>query len=76
MNETSKITREDIRRKLQEILEPRSVPLKHQITNVLKQMDKIAKTEIKGEPAIDFKDDVLYIVDPLFMFYIRWVQLV
>ncbi len=76
MQETSKVTPEDIRRKLQDILEPRSVPLKHQITNVLKQMDKIAKNDIKGEPAIDFKDDILHIVDPFFMFYIRWIQLV
>lgn len=76
LQETSRVTPEDIRQKLVEILEPKSVPLKHQITNVLKQMDRIAKNDIEGEPAIDFKDDILHIVDPFFMFYIRWVQLV
>ncbi|RFB13653.1 hypothetical protein DZB84_16980 [Bacillus sp. HNG] len=75
MQNTNKITPDEIRKTLQDILDPRSVPPKQQITNVLIQMDKIAKNDIKGEPAIDFKDNVLYIVDPFLIFYLRWANL-
>ncbi|PEJ23197.1 hypothetical protein CN887_21025 [Bacillus pseudomycoides] len=75
LDSTKPITSDDIRKKLQDILETRSVPQKHEITRVLTQMDKIAKEELIGEPAIDFKDDALYIVDPFFIFYLRWANL-
>lgn len=68
------ITTDDIRRKLQDILEPRSVPQKNQISNVLSQMTKIAKDDIEGEPAIDYQDESIFIVDPFFSFYLKWCE--
>ncbi|HHY2677473.1 TPA: hypothetical protein ACV439_005523 [Bacillus toyonensis] len=75
LDSTKPITPDDIRKKLQELLENKSVPQRSEITRVLTQMDKIAKDELVGEPAIDFKDDALYIVDPFFIFYLRWANL-
>lgn len=49
-------------------------PQKHQITNVLEQMTKIAKEKIEGEPVLEYDAEynTLHIVDPFFAYYLRW----
>lgn len=69
----SRITYNEIRSELQEILEADAVPQKRQVSNALSQMSNIAKEKIDGEPVIEWIDDILHITDPHLMFYLRWV---
>lgn len=49
-------------------------PQKHEITNALRHMARIAKEEIEGEPPIEWDqdNDMLYITSPYLIFYMRW----
>jgi hypothetical protein len=50
------------------------LPQRHEITNVLEQMTKIAKDDIEGEPVLEYDTDysTLHLVDPYFAYYLRW----
>ncbi len=64
-------TYEDIRRNLKNVLAPGSVPPRRaDVSRVLEQMTKIAKSDDAGEPVLDYDKTtaVLYIVDPFFAF--------
>lgn len=64
---------EEIRTALRDILKS-DLPQKHEVTNVLNQMTKIAKEKIEGEPIIEYDGELstLHIVDPYFAYYLRW----
>ena len=68
-----KINYQEIKDKLAEITVNARITA-GQIKKILNNMDRIAKNEIKGEPIIEWdkEDEVLYIVDPYFAFYLRW----
>jgi hypothetical protein len=64
---------EDLRVSLRDVLST-DVPQRHEITNVLEQMTRIAKDEIEGEPVLEY-DSVygnLHLADPYFAYYLRW----
>lgn len=64
---------EDLRASLREVLST-DLPQRHEITNVLEQMTRIAKDEIEGEPVLEYDTDyaTLHLVDPYFAYYLRW----
>ncbi|MEK6312651.1 MAG: hypothetical protein V4755_18300, partial [Curtobacterium sp.] len=64
---------EDLRASLRDELAT-DVPQRHEITNVLEQMTRIAKDEIEGEPVLEYDTDyaTLHLVDPYFAYYLRW----
>ncbi|WP_415393290.1 hypothetical protein [Paracoccus sp. SJTW-4] len=64
---------DDIRDALRNTLVESDLPQKQQITNTLNYMVREAKEKLKGEPPIEWKDDVLYITDPMLQFYLRWM---
>lgn len=63
---------EVIRNSLRQILP--AMPQRHEITNILRQMTRIAKDEIGGEPVLEYDEELstLYIADPFFAYYLRW----
>ena len=64
---------EDLRASLRDVLET-DLPQRHEITNVLEQMTRIAKNEIEGEPVLEYDMEyaTLHLVDPYFAYYLRW----
>lgn len=64
---------EEIRTALRNILEDQ-VPEAHEITRVLDMMTEISKTDIDGEPVVDYDKELstLYISDPFFAYYLKW----
>lgn len=69
------VTYDEIRASLRDILES-ELPQRHEITNVLGQMTKIAKESIEGEPVLDYDEEysTLHLVDPYFAYYLRWAS--
>ncbi|RNI27803.1 hypothetical protein EFA69_17000 [Rufibacter immobilis] len=69
----TEISYEELRGSLKKVL-AENAPQGHEITRVLTKMDEIAKSEITGEPVLDWdkKDTRLFISDPFFAFYLRW----
>lgn len=67
------ISYEDLKLALKGVLSS-DMPQRHEITNVLEQMTRIARDEIEGEPVIEYDSEVsnLYLVDPYFAYYLRW----
>ncbi len=49
-------------------------PQRHEVTNILDQMTKIARENIDGEPVLEYDKEyaTLYIADPFFAYYLRW----
>lgn len=70
----TEISYEELRAALKGILDDQ-MPQAHQIKFVLGKMDEIAK-KMEGEPVIDFEKDSgkLFISDPFFAFYLRWMN--
>lgn len=72
----SALTYEQIRSRLREVLtsEP---PQSHEVTRVLQKMSEIAKTQIAGEPVLEWDEEnkILHIIDPFFAFFLRWGEL-
>ncbi len=64
---------EDLRGALRKVLES-DLPQRHEITNILDQMTKIAREKIAGEPVLEYDNEysTLYIADPFFAYYLRW----
>jgi hypothetical protein len=64
---------EDLRASLREVLAT-DLPQRHEITNVLEQMTRIARDEIEGEPVLEYDTEyaTLHLVDPYFAYYLRW----
>lgn len=64
---------EDIRASLRDEL-AMDLPQRHEITNVLEQMTRIARDEIEGEPVLEYDTNysTLHLVDPYFAYYLRW----
>lgn len=64
---------EDLRAALRDVLAT-DLPQRHEITNVLEQMTRIARDEIEGEPVLEYDTDyaTLHLVDPYFAYYLRW----
>lgn len=64
---------EDLRISLREVLAT-DLPQRHEITNVLEQMTRIARHEIEGEPVLEYDTNyaTLHLVDPYFAYYLRW----
>lgn len=64
---------EDLRASLRDVLAG-DLPQRHEITNVLEQMTRIARDEIEGEPVLEYDTDYsnLHLVDPYFAYYLRW----
>jgi hypothetical protein len=64
---------EQLRTSLKNVLadEP---PQRHEVTRVLEEMSKIARTQIEGEPVVDYDVELstLYIADPFFAYFLRW----
>ena len=67
------LTYEQIRHALRDILADQ-VPQAYEITRVLDKMTEIARSDIVGEPVVDYDKDfsTLYISDPFFAYYLRW----
>lgn len=63
---------DEIREALRNVLVDADLPQKQQVTNTLNYMAREASDKLKGEPPIEWKDDVLYITDPMLQFYLRW----
>ena len=72
--DSSAISPDVIKRKLQEILEPSSVPNINSIKTVLQKMSDIARDTVDGEPPVDYQDNLLHVVDPFFSFYLKWCE--
>lgn len=64
---------EDIRAALRNVLAS-DLPQRHEVTNILDQMTKIAREKIEGEPVLEYDNEysTLYIADPFFAYYLRW----
>jgi len=64
---------EDIRAALRTVLAS-DLPQRHEVTNILDQMTKIAREKIEGEPVLEYDNEysTLYIADPFFAYYLRW----
>lgn len=64
---------EDVRAALKNVLDS-DLPQRHEITNILDQMTKIARDRIEGEPVLEYDNEysMLYIADPFFAYYLRW----
>jgi len=64
---------EELRASLREVLAT-DLPQRHEITNVLEQMTRIARDEIEGEPVLeyDMEYSTLHLADPYFAYYLRW----
>lgn len=64
---------EEVRAALRTVLES-DLPQRHEITNILEQMTRIAKEKIEGEPVLEYDSEysTLYIADPFFAYYLRW----
>lgn len=64
---------EDLRGSLRDVLAT-DLPQRHEITNVLEQMTRIAREEIEGEPVLEYDTNysTLHLVDPYFAYYLRW----
>lgn len=67
-----KLPYDEIREALRNILVDSAMPQKQQITNSLGYMSREARKKISGDPPMEWKDEVLYLTDPSFMFYLRW----
>ncbi|WP_223068089.1 hypothetical protein [Paenibacillus caui] len=69
----TEIQYEEVRSALRSLLIGQ-VPNANEVTRVLKKMSDIAfEQRDQGEPVIEWvKDDVLYIADPFFAFYLKW----
>jgi hypothetical protein len=67
------LTYEEIRNALKNILK-NQIPEAKEIIRVLYLMTEISKTEIEGEPVVDYDKELskLYISDPFFAYYLRW----
>lgn len=63
---------DDIRDAMRQTVEDKSMPQKQQITNSLSYMSREARSKIKGEPPLEWRDETLYLTDPSLMFYLRW----
>lgn len=64
---------EDLRGALRNVLDSQ-LPQRHEVTNILEQMTKIARDKIDGEPVLEYDAEysTLYIADPFFAYYLRW----
>lgn len=64
---------EEVRGALRNVLDS-TLPQRHEITNILEQMTKIARDKIEGEPVLEYDAEysTLYIADPFFAYYLRW----
>ena len=60
-NRIDKLINDDIRK-----------PDKQQIKDSLKKLQKIIDTKENIYKVFEWKDNRLYILDPLFLFYLRW----
>lgn len=70
----TEISVDTVREKLKEILEPSSMPNRNQINSTLQKMAQLAKSHTIREPALDFQNEHVYIVDPFFSFYLKWCE--
>ena len=70
----TEISVDTVREQLKKILVSSSMPNKSTVKNVLKKMSDLAKDHTNREPALDFQDDYVYIVDPFFSFYLKWSE--
>jgi hypothetical protein len=64
---------EEVRAALRSVLDS-DLPQRHEVTNILDQMTKIARDKIEGEPVLEYDNEysTLYIADPFFAYYLRW----
>lgn len=64
---------EEVRAALRNVLDS-DLPQRHEITNILDQMTRIAREKIDGEPVLEYDNEysTLYITDPFFAYYLRW----
>ena len=70
----TEIQYEEIRAKLRNMLKE-SVPQRHEISRALVKMEEIS-VKSQGKPKIiewDKREAILYILDPYFAFYLRWM---
>ncbi|MFL1460868.1 hypothetical protein ACI6QG_01555 [Roseococcus sp. DSY-14] len=65
---------ETIRSALREEILKSNYPQKHEVTAAIKQMVGIAKDIERDNPAIDFHEDRVFIQNPFFQFYLRWIH--
>lgn len=70
----TQLTYGELRTSLREVLQSEP-PQRHEVTRVLEQMARVAREEIEGEPVVDYDSALatLYISDPFFAYYLRWV---
>lgn len=69
------LTYDEVRAALRDVLES-ELPQRHEITNVLGQMTKIARDRIDGEPVLEYDEEysTLHLIDPYFAYYLRWAS--
>lgn len=71
----TELTDVQLRTALREVLSDEAPqPQRHEIARVLEEMSKIAKTQLEGEPVVDYDTELatLYISDPFFAYWLRW----
>ena len=70
----SQMTYEEIRASLSEVLAD-NIPQKHEVSNALKHVSRIAEESIDGIPPLEWDDErrTLFIQDPFLRFYLKWV---
>jgi hypothetical protein len=64
---------DDLRQALRTILADKH-PQKHEVTSAIKQMVEIAKEMNSENPAIDFDQNTVFLQNPFFQFYLRWMH--
>lgn len=70
---TKEIHYDDLRQALRTVLSDKH-PQKHEVTSAIKQMVEIAKEINSENPAIDFDQNTVFLQNPFFQFYLRWMH--
>lgn len=67
------LTYEELRQALRSVLVD-TPPQAHEVGRVLTQMDRIANTQLEGQPVLEWdrENSTLYIADPFFAFFLKW----
>ncbi|MBZ9637484.1 ATP-binding protein [Clostridium sp. FP1] len=67
------LTIDDIKERVEDLIENDTLkPDRQKIKNTVTQMQKIITDKDDIFKVLEWKDDMIYITDPLFLFYLRW----
>lgn len=67
------LTIDDIKERVVELIADSEIkPDRQKIKNTIVQIEKLVNDRDDIFKVIEWKDDIIYIIDPLFLFYLRW----